>query len=113
MESFWKDMADRCKALATSWAGYSAFGSFLLYLLGYLLTRFELTMLGIGTNLDVLEERYFFVGAKFAVYLFFTVITLVFLLFAFAGIAWLISRSLLARFRCACVLCARSTRPAN
>jgi len=113
MENFWKDMVDRCKALATSWAGYSAFGSFLLYLVGYLVTRFELTMLGVGTNLDVLEERYFFAGAKFAVYLFASVPTLLFLLLAPAGIAWLISRALPARIRSACVSRARSTQPAT
>jgi hypothetical protein len=113
VENFWTDLADRCKALATSWAGYSAFGSFLLYLLGYLVTRFELTMLGIGTNLDVLNERYFFAGAKFAVYLFATVPTVLFLLLVPAGIVWLISRALPARLRSACVSRARSMRPAT
>ena len=57
------------KALAGNWATYSAIGSFALYLLGYLALRFHLTVLGIGTDLAVLDERYLFAGAKFLVYL--------------------------------------------
>lgn len=113
MDDFWKDIADRAKVLATGWAGYSAFGSFLLYLVGYLVTRFELTMLGIGTNLDVLEERYFFAGAKFAVYLLATIPTLVFLLLLPASVAWLILHVLPARARSACVSRVHSMRPAT
>ena len=57
------------KALAGNWATCSAIGSFALYLLGYLALRFHLTVLGIGTDLAVLDERYLFAGAKFLVYL--------------------------------------------
>jgi len=99
METFWTGLADRCKALATSWAGYSAFGSFLLYLLGYLVTRFELTMLGVARNLDVLEERYFFAGAKFVVYLLATIPSVLLLLLVPAAIVWLLWRFLSERWR--------------
>ena len=57
------------KALPGNWATCSAIGSFALYLLGYLALRFHLTVLGIGTDLVVLDERYLFAGAKFLVYL--------------------------------------------
>ena len=55
MQDIGKTIADHLKSYATSWAGYSAFGSFLLYLLGYLVTRFELTMLGVARNLEQVE----------------------------------------------------------
>ena len=109
MENIGKIIADRCKELGVSWAGYTAAGSFLLYLLGYLVTRFELTMLGVGTNLDVLEERYFFAGAKFAVYLLATIPTLVLLLLVPAAIV----RVLPAGFRRSCMARIHSARPAT
>src|SRR5439155_770829 len=46
MQNIGKTIADQFKSYATGWAGYSAFGSFVLYLLGYLVTRFELTLPG-------------------------------------------------------------------
>jgi hypothetical protein len=46
-----------------------AMGSFSLYLLGYLALRFHLTMLGVGTDFGVLDERYLFAGAKYLVFL--------------------------------------------
>jgi hypothetical protein len=99
MENIGKTIADQFKGYAASWAAYSAFGSFLLYLLGYLVTRFELTMLGVARNLDVLEERYFFAGAKFVVYLLATVPSLLLLLLVPAAIVWLLGRLLPAQLQ--------------
>lgn len=99
METIKKSVADYFKDYAGSWVTYSAIGSFLLYLLGYLVTRFELTMLGVAQNLDVLEERYFFAGAKFLVYLLATIPSLLLLLLLPAAIIWLIARILPARWR--------------
>ena len=99
MQNIGKTIADQFKSYAATWAGYSAFGSFLLYLLGYLVTRFELTMLGVARNLDVLEERYFFVGAKFVVYLLATVPSLLLLLLVPAAIVWLLGRLLPATMK--------------
>jgi hypothetical protein len=62
-------IGEKLKALATGWTSYTAFGSFVLYVLGYLTLRFHLTALGVGTDLAVLDERYLFAGAKFVVYL--------------------------------------------
>jgi hypothetical protein len=50
------------------YAAVSVFGAFLLYLSGYLSVRFHLTMLGVGTDLDVLDERYLFAGARFVTF---------------------------------------------
>ena len=99
MQNIGKTIADQFKSYAATWAAYSAFGSFLLYLLGYLVTRFELTMLGVARNLDVLEERYFFAGAKFVVYLLATVPSLLLLLLVPAAIVFLLVRLLPAKAR--------------
>jgi len=99
MENIGKTIADQFKGYAASWAAYSTFGSFVLYLLGYLVTRFELTMLGVARNLDVLEERYFFAGAKFVVYLLATVPSLLLLLLVPAAIVWLLGRLLPAQLQ--------------
>lgn len=99
MQSIGKNIADQFKAYAVNWAAYSAFGSFLLYLIGYLVTRFELTMLGVARNLDVLEERYFFAGAKFLVYLLATIPSLLLLLLVPAALVWLLARLLPAPVR--------------
>jgi hypothetical protein len=60
---------DRLKELVAGWPSYAAFGSFLLYVVGYLTLRFHLTALGVGTDLAVLDDRYLFTGARFIVYL--------------------------------------------
>jgi hypothetical protein len=99
MENINKSLTDYFKEYAGSWVTYSAFGSFVLYLLGYLVTRFELTMLGVAQNLDVLEERYLFAGAKFLVYLLVSIPSLLLLLFFPALIVWLIVRLLPAGVR--------------
>src|SRR6516164_6418108 len=51
------------------WAGYSAVGTFLLYLFGYLALRFQLTAYGVAANLDAFDERYLFAGCRFLVIL--------------------------------------------
>jgi hypothetical protein len=73
MADVWEQITEKLKQILGGWASFAAFGTFLLYLLGYLSTRFYLTVLGIGTDLSVLDERYFFAGAKFLVYLLSTI----------------------------------------
>jgi len=80
MDDLWKAIAARLKALQEHWAVWTMIGTGALYLLGYLVTRFQLTLFGVATSLDVVEERYFFAGARFAVYLLASLPTL--LLFA-------------------------------
>lgn len=69
---------ERLKELAGSWPAFITLGSFVLYVLGYLCVRFNLTALGLGTDLNVLDERYLFAGAKFLIYLLSTLATVVF-----------------------------------
>jgi hypothetical protein len=71
---------EKLKEVAGSWSIYAALGSFILYLLGYLTLRCQLATWGVATDLSVLDERYFFAGARFLVYLVSTIINV--LLFA-------------------------------
>ena len=92
-------LADKLKELGGSWAAYSAVGSFVLYLVGYLALRFHLTALGVGTDLAVLDERYLFTGAKFLVYFFSSVPIVILAVIPLAGFLWLISRVVPAGWR--------------
>jgi hypothetical protein len=78
----------------TRWALFTAVGSFFLYLFGYLSLRFHLSAMGVATDLSVLDERYFFAGAQFLVYLV-TAVPIV-LLFALPiyFVGWLFRRGL-------------------
>ncbi len=86
MPDFLEEIGEKLKQLLGGWTTFIALGSFLLYLLGYLSTRYYLTVLGVGTDLAVLDERYFFAGAKFMVYLVSTVPVLVLIALLPAGI---------------------------
>jgi hypothetical protein len=85
------------KDLAGGWAAYSALGSFALYVVGYLVLRFHLTALGVGTDLGVLDERYLFTGAKFLVYLGSTVPIVVLMAMPVAAFGWILAKFRLAR----------------
>lgn len=63
------DLNERAQAVAGDWTKYTVIGSFVLYVLGYLVLRFHLTAIGVATDLQVLDERYLFTGARFLVYL--------------------------------------------
>src|ERR1700736_1146018 len=63
------DLTEKLGSLAGKWTAYAAFGSFLLYLLGYLTLRFQLSTYGVATNLDIFDEKYLFAGCRFLVYL--------------------------------------------
>lgn len=69
MATLWKELAERVKLIGANWTAYTVVGSFSLYVLGYLALRFHLTVLGVGTDLTVVDERYLFAGARFVVYL--------------------------------------------
>jgi len=51
------------------WTAYAAFGSSMLYLIGYLTLRFQLSTYGLATDLDLFDEKYLFAGCRFLVYL--------------------------------------------
>ncbi len=58
-------LRDWLGGVAAKWGAVAAIWSFMLYGVGYLALRFQLTAFGIGTDLSVLDERYLFEGAKF------------------------------------------------
>jgi hypothetical protein len=88
----------RLQTVGLQWATYSVVGSFMLYVLGYLTIRFHLTVLGVGTDLAVVDERYLFGGAKFLVYLVSAVVTLLLLMLVPAGLGYATYR-LVSRLR--------------
>jgi hypothetical protein len=69
MASLASELTSKIGNLAGKWTSYTAFATFLLYLLGYLTLRFQLSMYGVATNLDVFDEKYLFEGCRFVVYL--------------------------------------------
>ncbi|HEX8174189.1 MAG TPA: hypothetical protein VF543_03610 [Pyrinomonadaceae bacterium] len=91
MSDIWADLKQSLTSVAGSWASYAALGSFVIYLLGYLVIRFHLTVWGIGTDLEVLDERYLFAGAKFLVYLFSTIPILVLIVLFLSAITLVLS----------------------
>jgi hypothetical protein len=99
MTSTWDEVSEKLKALAGNWPGWVALGSFALYLMGYLSLRFHLTALGIGTDLDVIDERYVFAGANFLVYFFSIAPIPIFLTLTLITIFWLPYRLLPKRLR--------------
>jgi len=69
MADLWSEFTEKLGGLAGRWTAYAAFGSFLLYLFGYLTLRFQLSTFGVATNLDIFDEKYLFAGCRFLVYL--------------------------------------------
>ena len=88
MPELGKDFADKLGSLAGKWTAYAAFGSFLLYLLGYLTLRFQLTTYGIATDLDLLDEKYLFAGCRFLVNLVSAVPNILVLLLILAAVGY-------------------------
>ena len=62
-------VSGKATELVGKWTGYSALGSFLLYLTGYLTLRFQLYTYGVAANLDAFDEKYLFAGCRFLVFL--------------------------------------------
>lgn len=81
-------LIDKVSALAGKWAAYSALGSFLLYLFGYLTLRFQLATFGVATNLDIFDEKYLFAGCRFLVFLVSSVPNLLIILFVLAAVGY-------------------------
>jgi hypothetical protein len=87
MPELWNEFTEKLGGLAGKWTAYAALGSFLLYLLGYLTLRFQLSTYGVATNLDVFDEKYLFAGCRFVVYLVtaFPIILIILLVLAAIG----------------------------
>jgi hypothetical protein len=88
MAELWKNFTEQLGSLAGKWTAYAAFGSFLLYLLGYLTLRFQLSMYGVATNLDVFDEKYVFAGCRFVVYLVSSVPNFLIIVLALAAVGY-------------------------
>ncbi|MBV8631547.1 MAG: hypothetical protein JOZ83_11520 [Silvibacterium sp.] len=69
MGDFLSGLTEKLSNFAGKWTSYAAFGSFLLYLVGYLTLRFQLSTYGLATDLDLFDEKYLFAGCRFVVYL--------------------------------------------
>ena len=88
MTDFLQDLGTRVKALSGDWATYMVLGNVLLYVVGYLTLRFHLTAMGISTDLAVVDERYWFTGARFIVYLVAAVPSILLLGLPVAAVGW-------------------------
>lgn len=93
----WSELLDRLKKVATNWSAFIALGSFILYFMGYLVLRFQLSTWGVVTDLSILDERYFFAGARFVVYLVSTAVSVLLLSSPLVLLWWLLNRW--SRFR--------------
>lgn len=69
MAEFWGGLTEKVGSLAGKWTAYAAFSSFLLYLVGYLALRSQLSTYGVTGGLDVLDQKYLFAGCRFLVFL--------------------------------------------
>jgi hypothetical protein len=88
MAELWDELTEKLGSLAGKWTAYAAFGSFLLYLFGYLTLRFQLSTFGVATNLDVFDEKYLFAGCRFLVFLITTVPSILILVLVLAAIVY-------------------------
>lgn len=69
MADLWHDFVGKLGEFAGKWPGYATVGTSLLYLFGYLTLRFQLYTYGVSTNLDAFDEKYFFAGCRFLLFL--------------------------------------------
>lgn len=90
-----KSLLEKIKKNSGSWPSYTALGSFLLYVAGYLALRFHLTVLGIGTDMAVLDERYLFAGAKFLIYAVSSIPIVVLVVLVLGAVVYVPSKGLL------------------
>jgi hypothetical protein len=90
----WTTLLQKIKEVGTNLSVFTAVGSFLLYFLGYLVLRFQLATWGVETDLAALDERYFFAGCRFLVYLVTSVLNVLFVASPVFLIWWILNRSL-------------------
>jgi len=95
MSSFASDFKSGIENLAGKWTSYTAFGTFILYLMGYLTLRFQLSEYGLVTNLDVFDEKYLFAGCRFLFYVIAQLPSVLLVIFVLGSILFLPYRLLL------------------
>lgn len=92
MSNLLDEVVQTVKTAAVNWAAVAGLAGFALYLLGYLVLRFHLTALGVGTDIvSLVDERYLFAGAKFLVYLCACVPSLLLLALFASVLIWLLA----------------------
>ena len=69
MADLFDTVVEKFGSIAGKWTACAAFTSFLVYSLGYLTLRFQLTTFGLAIDLDLFDEKYLFAGCRFLVYL--------------------------------------------
>src|SRR5271165_674833 len=89
MADLFNSITEKLGNFAGKWTSYAAFGSFLLYLMGYLALRFQLTTFGLATDLDLFDEKYLFAGCRFLVYAVSCVPNILILLLVLAAIGYI------------------------
>jgi hypothetical protein len=99
MTDLWKDLTGKLGNLVGKWTVYAAFGSFLLYLFGYLALRFQLSTYGVATNLDVFDEKYVFAGCRFLVYFVAAVPNILIIVLVLAAVGYLPYKLVPATFK--------------
>jgi hypothetical protein len=88
MFELWNEFTEKLGSLAGKWTAFAALGSFLLYLLGYLTLRFQLSTYGVALSLDIFDEKYLFAGCRFVVYLVTAVPNILIILLVMAAIGY-------------------------
>jgi len=94
MGDLFNSFTEKLGNIAGKWTTYAAFGSFLLYLFGYLTLRFQLSTFGVATDLDLFDEKYVFAGCRFLVYLVSSIPSILLLLLLLALLGYLPCRLL-------------------
>ncbi|HKD07462.1 MAG TPA: hypothetical protein VKB79_16285 [Bryobacteraceae bacterium] len=102
MGDLWHGFAGKLDELAGKWPGYGALGTFLLYLFGYLALRFQLYAYGVSTNLDAFDEKYFFAGCRFLLFLGMTVPSILLILAVVILPLYVLARAVPASLRSRC-----------
>jgi hypothetical protein len=84
-----KSVTERMGNFVGKWTAYAAFGSSMLYLIGYLTLRFQLSTYGLATDLDLFDEKYLFAGCRFLVYLVSSVPSILIVVLVLAAVGYL------------------------
>lgn len=99
MPDLFDDLLGKVTSVTGKWPSFTAFGTFFIYLVGYLALRFQLSAYGVATNLDVWDERYLFAGSRFLVYLVSSVPNVLLIVVVLWLVIFLLSRLLPAHLR--------------
>src|SRR6266550_1941243 len=89
MTTSWSALTDKLGNLAGKWTAYTAFCTFVLYLLGYLTLRFQLSTYGVVADLDAFDEKYLFAGSRFLVNLVTSVPNVLLIVMLLAAVGYL------------------------